>query len=44
MAVDGADVVVALLGVTTKGSIAATTATILEEAPAKVQGLCDAAN
>jgi predicted TIM-barrel enzyme len=42
MAEDGADVVIAHLGVTTKGSIGATTATILEEAPAKVQGLCDA--
>jgi predicted TIM-barrel enzyme len=32
---DGADVVVADSGVTTKGSIGATTATFLEEAPSK---------
>jgi predicted TIM-barrel enzyme len=31
------------LGVTAKGSIGATTATILQEAPAGVQELCDAA-
>lgn len=43
MAQAGADVVVAHLGLTTKGSIGATTATTLEQAPAKVQELCDAA-
>jgi predicted TIM-barrel enzyme len=43
MAKAGADVVVAHLGLTTKGSIGATTATTIEEAPAKVQALCDAA-
>ena len=36
--------VVTHLGVTTKQSIGATTARILKDAPAKVQGLCDAAN
>ncbi|WP_413838685.1 phosphoenolpyruvate hydrolase family protein [Desulfobacula sp.] len=39
----GADVIVAHLGLTTKGSIGASTAFTLEEAPAKVQELCDAA-
>ncbi len=43
MAKAGADVVVAHLGLTTKGSIGATTAFSLKEAPAKVQELCDAA-
>ena len=43
MAEDGADAVIAHSGVTTKGSIGATTATILKEAPAKAQGLCNAA-
>ena len=43
MAKAGADVVVAHLGLTTKGSIGASTAVSLEEAPAKVQELCDAA-
>ncbi len=43
MAKAGADVVVAHLGLTTKGSIGASTAFSLEEAPAKVQALCDAA-
>jgi len=42
MAEDGSGVI-AHLGVTTKGSIGATTATILEEAPARVQGLSAAA-
>ncbi len=43
MAEAGADVVVAHLGLTTKGSIGASTAFSLEEAPARVQELCDAA-
>ena len=43
MAEDGSDGVIAHLGVTTNGTIGATTATILEEAPARVQGLSDAA-
>lgn len=43
MAEDGADAVIARLGVTAKGSIGATTATILQEAPARVKELCDAA-
>jgi len=43
MAEAGADVVVAHLGLTTKGSIGASTAVSLTEAPAKVQEICDAA-
>ena len=43
MAEAGADIVVAHLGLTTKGSIGATTAVTLEEAPAKVQEIADAA-
>lgn len=43
MAEAGADVIVAHLGLTTKGSIGASTAYTIEEAPAKVQELCDAA-
>jgi predicted TIM-barrel enzyme len=43
MAKAGADVVVAHLGLTTKGAIGASTAYTIEEAPAKVQELCDAA-
>jgi len=43
MAEAGADVIVAHLGLTTKGSIGASTAVSLEEAPGKVQELCDAA-
>lgn len=39
----GADVIVAHLGLTTKGSIGASTAVSLEEAPQKVQEICDAA-
>jgi predicted TIM-barrel enzyme len=39
----GADVIVAHLGLTTKGSIGASTALTLQEAPAKVQEICDAA-
>jgi len=43
MAEAGADVVVAHLGLTTKGSIGATSALTLEQAPGKVQDLADAA-
>ena len=43
MAEAGADIIVAHMGLTTKGSIGATTALTLEEAPAKVQAICDAA-
>ena len=43
MAAAGADIVVAHMGLTTKGSIGATTAVSLEEAPAKVQEIADAA-
>ena len=43
MAGAGADVVVAHLGLTTKGSIGATTAVTLEQAPDKVQEIADAA-
>jgi predicted TIM-barrel enzyme len=43
MAEANADVVVAHMGLTTKGSIGASTALTLEEAPRKVQELCDAA-
>jgi len=43
MAAAGADVIVAHMGLTTKGAIGATTAVTLEEAPAKVQAICDAA-
>jgi predicted TIM-barrel enzyme len=43
MAQAGADVVVAHLGLTTKGSIGATTAVTLEEAPSKVQEIAAAA-
>jgi predicted TIM-barrel enzyme len=43
MAGAGADIVVAHLGLTTKGSIGATTAVTLEKAPAKVQEIADAA-
>jgi predicted TIM-barrel enzyme len=39
----GADIVVAHLGLTTKGSIGATTALTLESAPARVQEIADAA-
>ena len=39
----GADVIVAHLGLTTKGSIGASTAVSLEEAPQRVQEICDAA-
>jgi predicted TIM-barrel enzyme len=44
MAEAGADIIVAHLGLTTKGSIGATTAVSLENAPAKVQEIADAAN
>jgi len=43
MAKAGADIIVAHLGLTTKGSIGASTATNLEEAPQKVQEIADAA-
>lgn len=43
MAGAGADVIVAHLGLTTKGAIGASTAVPLEDAPKKVQELCDAA-
>ena len=43
MAQAGADVIVAHLGLTTKGSIGATTAVTLEQAPEKVQEIADAA-
>ncbi len=43
MAKAGADIVVAHLGLTTKGAIGASTAYTIENAPAKVQELCDAA-
>jgi len=43
MARAGADIIVAHLGLTTKGAIGATTAVSLEEAPDKVQAICDAA-
>ncbi len=43
MAEAGADVVVAHMGLTTRGAIGATTAVSLEEAPAKVQEIADAA-
>jgi predicted TIM-barrel enzyme len=43
MAQAGADIMVAHLGLTTKGSIGATTAVTLENAPEKVQEIADAA-
>ncbi len=43
MAEAGADVVVAHMGLTTKGAIGATSALTLEQAPEKVQAICDAA-
>jgi len=43
MAGAGADIVVAHMGLTTKGAIGATTAVSLEDAPAKVQEIADAA-
>ena len=43
MAVAGADILVPHLGLTTKGSIGATTAVSLEDAPALVQAMHDAA-
>src|SRR5579864_4987939 len=43
MADAGADIIVAHLGLTTKGTIGATTAVTLENAPAKVQEIADAA-
>ena len=44
MAGAGADVVVAHMGLTTKGSIGASTAFSLEECPPKVQAIADAAH
>jgi predicted TIM-barrel enzyme len=43
MAEAGADVVVAHMGLTTKGAIGATSALTLEQSPAKVQEICDVA-
>ncbi|MBN1346519.1 MAG: phosphoenolpyruvate hydrolase family protein [Phycisphaerae bacterium] len=43
MAEAGADVIVAHMGLTTKGSIGASTAVSLEEAPARVEAICSAA-
>jgi predicted TIM-barrel enzyme len=43
MAEAGADIVVAHMGLTTKGAIGATTAVSLEDAPGKVQEIADAA-
>lgn len=43
MAEAGADIVVAHMGLTTKGAIGASTALSLEEAAAKVQKICDSA-
>ncbi len=43
MAEAGADIIVAHLGLTTKGSIGASTAVTLEEAPNRVQAIADAA-
>jgi len=43
MAEAGADVVVAHMGLTTKGAIGASTALTLEQAPAKVQQICETA-
>lgn len=43
MAGAGADIVVAHMGLTTKGSIGASTALTLEESPKRVQEICDAA-
>jgi len=43
MAEAGADVVVAHMGLTTKGAVGAATALTLDECPAKVQEICDTA-
>ena len=43
MAEAGADVIVAHMGLTTKGAIGASTALTLEQSPAKVQEICDTA-
>lgn len=43
MAAAGADVVVAHMGLTTKGAIGASTALTLEQSPNRVQEICDAA-
>ena len=42
MAEAGADVVVAHMGLTTKGAIGASTALTLEQSPNRVQEICDA--
>jgi predicted TIM-barrel enzyme len=42
MARAGADILIPHLGLTTKGTIGATTAVTLEDAPARVQAMCDA--
>lgn len=44
MAEAGADIIVAHMGLTTKGAIGASTALSLEQVPAKVQEICNAAN
>jgi predicted TIM-barrel enzyme len=44
MAAAGADIIVAHMGLTTKGSIGASTAVTLEECPKKVQAIADAAH
>jgi len=43
MAEAGADLIVAHMGLTTKGSIGASTAVTLQDAPGKVQAICQAA-
>jgi predicted TIM-barrel enzyme len=43
MAKAGADIIVAHMGLTTKGSIGATSALTLEQSPKQVQEICDAA-
>ncbi len=43
MAKAGADVVIAHMGLTTKGSIGASTSLTIEQCPSKVQEICDAA-
>jgi len=43
MAEAGADIIVAHMGLTTKGSIGAETSLTLEESVDRVQGICDAA-
>lgn len=43
MAAAGADIIIAHMGLTTKGTIGATTATTLEDSAQRVQAICDAA-